>query len=186
MEEDRGKSKKKKDIIIIIIVVIFVSLLVLLFLLPGTVIKFAEPDDLELTISSEEDIINKTQNESFMVNVELANVVDDDLFIYYDFSINGILEFKITTPSNNEVFPIHPHTSLTENYIVGNRTLSSSESIKMTVDIFDYDYSLDQSGEDPDMYDWNETGIYKIQFEYRNFNNDYEIIKSNIVEFEIV
>ena len=149
------------------------------------VVNFAEPDDLKLTISTEKEIINKTENKSLMVNIKLTNIVNENLFVLNDFSINGLLEFKITIPSNNTIFPRHPQVDLTSkirdtDYI----TLYPDDSIDITLDIFDYEYSVGQSGSDTDLYDWSENGNYKIQFEYDNFQSD-EIIKSNIIEIRI-
>jgi hypothetical protein len=187
MEEDKSKFKQKRnDYIIVIIIIVVLSIGFLWYWSNTTIIKRAEVEDLELTISSEKEIINDTLDKSFVVNIVLANVVDDNLFIYHDFSINGILEFSITTPSNNLIYPVHPHINFTEKVYYANTTLYKSESINTTVDIFNYEYSFEQGEDDSELYDWNEIGKYKIQFEYYNYNSKYEIIKSNTIEFEII
>lgn len=187
-----------KKVIIITTIIIAVSIICVVFLLPDNEVKFstpdsnivtikyATPDDLQLTISSEKNIINKTQNESLLVTIQLTNICDFILFIYYDFSINGILEFNILTPSNYTIYPIHPNIDFTEKVIYGNVTMNPSESINTTVDIFNYEYSLDQREDNSDLYDWNETGRYRIQFIYENFDSEYEIIESNVIEFELI
>jgi hypothetical protein len=185
MKEGRWKSKKKDYIIAIILIVVLLIPLVLTLLL-GFTAKFATPDDLKLTISSDKETVDITQNESFIVNIKLTNVADDHLLIHYDFSVNGLLEFKIILPSNRPMYPIHPHINFTEKYNVGNTTLLKSESINTIVDIFDYEYSFYRNSINSNQHDWDETGKYKIQFEYVNWRNESEIIKSNIIEFEIV
>ncbi len=176
---------KRKSVIILIIILIILILIVSIlswwiasqfFITIG----FATSEDLKLTISTEKEIVNKTENKSLMVNVKLTNVVDENLFVLNDFSINGLLEFNITIPSNNTIFPRHPQINLTPGKIVKQIYLTPDESIDITLDIFDYEYSVGQRGGDTGLYDWNETGKYKIQFEYDNFQRD-EIVKSNII-----
>jgi hypothetical protein len=183
MAEKGGTNENKNVIIIVVIMIIIILLLAGWIYSNSIVVNFATPDDLKLTISTEKEIINKTKNKSLMVSIKLTNVVDENLFVLNDFSINGLLEFKITIPSNNTIFPRHPHINLTSkikdtDYI----TLFPDDYIDIILDIFDYEYSVGQNGNDTNLYDWNETGKYKIQFEYDNFQSD-EIVKSNIIEF---
>ena len=181
---NKGRTKilKRKKVIIIIISIVIVIILFWWIASQIVIIKFASPDDFKLTISTDQEIINKTQNESLWVGIKLTNVADDNLFIPKEFTINGFLEYKITIPSNKTIFPRHSHANLTllkkaRDYWY----LSPSKSINTTVDIFDYEYSVGQSGNDTDLYDWNETGKYKIQFEYEYFQSGD--LKSNIIEF---
>ena len=172
---------KRKSVVIIIISIVIV--LILFGWIASqfiTIIGFAKSEDLKLTISTEKEIVNITENKSLMVNIKLTNVADENLFIRHDFSINGLLEFNITIPSNNTIFPRHPQINLTPGKIVKQIYLSPDESIDITLDIFDYEYSVGQRGSDTNLYDWNETEKYKIQFEYYLRG---EIIKSNIIEF---
>jgi hypothetical protein len=178
---------KQKKLIILIIVIIVIGLIIFgWFISQSYVVNFAEPEDLKLSISTEKDIINRTENKSLMVNIKLTNDVDENLFVLNDFSINGLLEFKITIPSNNSIFPRHPEIDLTSkikdtDYI----TLFPDDSIDITLDIFDYEYSLNTRWEGAELYDWKETGKYKIQFEYDNFQRG-DIVESNIIEFWII
>ena len=107
-------SKERKIIILIIIIIILIVPISYWWIISNIhIIIFPTSGDLELTISTEKEIINKTQNESLLVYVELTNIADDDVFIQKDFSTLGIkLDFKITIPSNNTIFPFHPQVAL--------------------------------------------------------------------------
>ena len=183
-EKGGTKILKRKSVIILVISIVIV--LILFWRIASQLfitIRFATSEDVKLTISTAKEIINKTENKSFMVNIKLINVADENLFVLHDFSINGLLEFNITIPSNNTIFPRHPQVDFTSRKIFKNHiSLTPDESIDITLDIFDYEYSVGQRGGDTGLYDWNETGKYEIQFEYDNYQRG-EIIKSNIIEF---
>ena len=63
-------------------------------------------------------------------------------------------------------------------------TLSPSEKLETTIDIFDYEYTFNTTGNINDIHDyiWNETGLFKIQFSYLTMPN-LETIESNVIEF---
>ncbi len=180
-----GKTKilKRKSVIILIHIIIIVAILIGLYLSRMIlVIGFASSGDLKLTISTEKEIVNITEKKSLMVNIKLTNIADEDLFVHHDFSINGLLEFNITIPSNNTIFPRHPQVDFPYRRIRNDIHLSPDESIDISLDIFDYEYSVGQKGGDTDLYDWNETGKYKIQFEYGKSQKGNNI-NSNVIEF---
>ena len=136
--------------------------------------RYATEDDLELTISIEKETINKTQEPSNKIYISLTNIGDEKIRVFHDFSIEQLLAYHIITPSNITIYANLYEVQHEYRYI----TLSPSEKLETTIDIFDYNYVIDYENE----YNWNETGLFKIQFSYLNEPN-LETIESNVIEF---
>lgn len=166
----------KKKLIVIIIILIIVLSLILVWVMFSP--RYATKKDLELTITIEKETINKTKHLSNWVNVSLTNVGDEDVRIHKHFHLGFLINYNIETPSNKIIYPKHIRGKVAEHYSI----LSPNESLKTTVNIFEYDYRIDWEHD----YNWNETGKYTVQFEYfiSGYWNTYsKYIKSNEVEF---